>query len=479
MDHAARMLARGFPPRRWTDPPGQRWRELRDPRDELVVVLSGRLRIWLEDAAHDLGPGDELLIPAQVEHGSEVLGDEPVELLFGYFQPTMQESAMSPATQPLMTARQRVFAALAGQRVDRLPVTLNYQQLVIEDRFCALTGRPEHERIRWLNGDPAEHARILRGIVEDLGCDVALARHWAPTRAERADRAVVQRDGRWWLHQRGEDRWDEISEHPGHARDYAANETCHVQSCADLDARIPLVSAEERLASGGLDYARATVAACGDSHYVITGGLEGVVYRSSDHFGLTNLFYAMKDTPELVDHCCRRIHANHLETIRALAACGGDAIYIDDATATSDMISKRDYERFSLPYLREQVAVAKSLGMQVWLIYFGAIADRIDLIADTGADLLMCECSMKGFVNDIGDYARRVGGRIALASNIDPVQMIQNADDATLDAEIRRQVEALRPAKGAILAPASPVTPSTSPARLRWFLDRCRIHGAR
>ena len=90
----------------------------------------------------------------------------------------------------------------------------------------------------------------------------------------------------------------------------------------------------------------------------------------------------------------------------------------------------------------------------------------------------MPECSMKGFVNDIGDFARRVGHRITLASNIDPVAMIQDADDATLDAEIRRQVEALRPARGAILSSASPVTPATSPARLRHFLKRCRMLGA-
>jgi hypothetical protein len=169
-----------------------------------------------------------------------------------------------------MTSRQRVLAAIAGRPVDRLPVTLNYQQLVIEDQFCALTGRPEHERVRWLNGDPGEHARVLRGIVEDLGCDIALSRHYVPTRAERADRMVVQRDGRWWLHHRHDDRWDEIHNHGGHATDYAANETCHVHSRSDIDARTPLVNTADHLASGRLDFARATIAACGTSHYVIT-----------------------------------------------------------------------------------------------------------------------------------------------------------------------------------------------------------------
>lgn len=385
---------------------------------------------------------------------------------------------MNMHAAPAITSRQRVRAALAGQAVDRLPVVFNYQQLVIRDRFCDLTGLPRHEQVRWELSDGPTHARGLRRIVEDLGTDAAIACHWAPSHEDRADSEVLERDGRWWLHRRRADSWQEILPQQGHSHDYAANETCHVRSRADIDARFPRWTAEEWLASGRLDHARAAVAEFAGSHYVVTGGLEGVVYRCSDHFGLSNTFLAMREEPDLVDHCCRRIHERHLESIRAFAACGGDAIYIDDATATADMISKRDYERFSLPYLREQVALARRLGLQVWLIYFGAIADRIDLIADTGADLLMCECSMKGYVNDVGAYARRVGKRIALASNIDPVQLIQNASDAELDAEIRRQVEALRAAKGAILAPSSPVTPSTSPDRLRRFVARCKQLGA-
>jgi uroporphyrinogen-III decarboxylase len=86
--------------------------------------------------------------------------------------------------------------------------------------------------------------------------------------------------------------------------------------------------------------------------------------------------------------------------------------------------------------------------------------------AATGADALNMECSMKGFVNDLGEAARRIGDRMTLFSNIDPVAVLQNGTDADLEKEIRRQVAAGRAARGFILSTASPITPSTPLARV-------------
>ena len=95
--------------------------------------------------------------------------------------------------------------------------------------------------------------------------------------------------------------------------------------------------------------------------------------------------------------------------IRRFAAAGGDAIYIDDATATSDMISPAMYERFSLPYMKAMVDEIHRLKHKAILIYFGGIMDRLELIAATGADGLLPEASMKGFVNDTAEIARQIG----------------------------------------------------------------------
>jgi uroporphyrinogen-III decarboxylase len=105
------------------------------------------------------------------------------------------------------------------------------------------------------------------------------------------------------------------------------------------------------------------------------------------------------------------------------------------------------------------------------VIYFGGVMDRLELIASTGADGLLPEASMKGFVNDTAEIARRIGDRMTLLSNTDPVGVLQNGSDLALEAEVRRQVEAGRTARGFILSTASPITPATSLARVQRFLE--------
>ena len=88
------------------------------------------------------------------------------------------------------------------------------------------------------------------------------------------------------------------------------------------------------------------------------------------------------------------------------------------------------------------------------------------------------EASMKGYVNDTAEIARRIGDRMALFSNIDPVGVLQNGTDALLEAEIRRQVQAGRHARGFILNTASPITPATPLARVRRFVELGRQIGS-
>jgi quercetin dioxygenase-like cupin family protein len=54
---------------------GSRLPEHRHPHEQLTYLVSGRLRLYLDGVAHDLGPGDSLLIPGGVLHSAEVLAE--------------------------------------------------------------------------------------------------------------------------------------------------------------------------------------------------------------------------------------------------------------------------------------------------------------------------------------------------------------------------------------------------------------------
>jgi quercetin dioxygenase-like cupin family protein len=51
------------------------------PTEQLVHMLSGRLRIWIGDEVHEVGPGDVVLIPPDVPHRGEAVGPENARYL--------------------------------------------------------------------------------------------------------------------------------------------------------------------------------------------------------------------------------------------------------------------------------------------------------------------------------------------------------------------------------------------------------------
>lgn len=377
-----------------------------------------------------------------------------------------------------MTSKQRVHAALEGRPVDRCPVTASYSQLYFQDHVAAITGGPWWEVHRWYASPVDRHVAVYRRLLEATPFE--LLQPCAGPGGDPADIEFVERPDGPYRYEKRAGRWTRLERHAsGFAFDYRANGTRHVYTRDDIDRRLPAPGPDRAPGPDECPYLRAAVREFGRDHFVITGGVIGTLYSCGLHVGQTNVFAMLLDEPDLVQALCERITACNIAEIRRMAAFGGDAIYIDDATATSDMISRAMYERFSLPYMKAMVEEIHRLNHKAIVIYFGGVMDRLEFIAATGADALNMECSMKGFVNDLGEAARRIGERMALYTNIDPVGVLQNGTDADLEAEIRRQVEAGRAARGLIISTASPITPSTPLARVQRFLELGRELGAR
>lgn len=66
-------------------------------REEIFVVLSGTARVRWEDATHDAGPGDAIVVPAGAPFSIGCAGDQPVELIC--MLPVGGQAAM-PGGQP-------------------------------------------------------------------------------------------------------------------------------------------------------------------------------------------------------------------------------------------------------------------------------------------------------------------------------------------------------------------------------------------
>jgi uroporphyrinogen decarboxylase len=226
-----------------------------------------------------------------------------------------------------------------------------------------------------------------------------------------------------------------------------------------------------RIAEGANDYLDAVVAAFGDEQFILSGGVTAPFYKCSHYVGLTNLFAMMLEDAPLIDALTDSLLEQNLAEFHRLAAAGGDGMYIDDAMTTCDMISVEHYERFSMPCMKRMIEEVHRLGHKAIVIYFGGIADRLEQIASLGADGLVMECSMKGYVNDIEATVDAIGERVTLFANIDPVGIIQNGTSEELEREIERQCAAGLRGRGFIVSPASPITPATPLTRIREFIS--------
>lgn len=92
---------------------------------------------------------------------------------------------------------------------------------------------------------------------------------------------------------------------------------------------------------------------------------------------------------------------------------------IADPTASGDLISRRLFEKFDLPYLQKLDAWIKSYGARVWLHICGNTGDELDLIGQTGAD-----CFSLDYKVSLQKAKQALGGKMCIAGNIDPVSQL-------------------------------------------------------
>ena len=58
------------------------------PYEQISVMLQGRMRLTVGDEVREIGPGDMWHAPANVKHGGQILGDEPVIFVDVYSPPS-------------------------------------------------------------------------------------------------------------------------------------------------------------------------------------------------------------------------------------------------------------------------------------------------------------------------------------------------------------------------------------------------------
>jgi uroporphyrinogen-III decarboxylase len=344
--------------------------------------------------------------------------------------------------------------------------------LAYEDRWTELTGEPVARFYEWML-KPQEHAKYYRLFAEKMPLDIFQPARWRSGRETYEyfeNTEIVTNEKGIFAHNKKDDTYQKL---PGHVYDDDCTpvEKQIVFDKNDADKLIRAESAESMIEQGYGVFISEGVRELGGERFILSGGIMNVLYYASWYVGLTNLFFFLLDKPDLMEYIFKKLLEKNIERIRMIAGCGGDAIYIDDAVATNDMVSVDMYERFSLPYMKAQVDEIHRLGMKAFVTYFGGIADRVEQIVATGADALIMECSMKGYVNDYSAIAGQVGDRLCVCTNINPITEFNGTDDDTFKRIIGDYAASAKRHKKYIISTGSPVTPETPLERISLFVN--------
>lgn len=141
-------------------------------------------------------------------------------------------------------------------------------------------------------------------------------------------------------------------------------------------------------------------------------------------------------------------------------------ISIADPTGSGDLISNRIFREFSLPQLQPLIAWAKEHGVYTWLHICGNTTDKLESIAETGAS-----CFSLDYKVDLKVAKERIGSRIALAGNIDPVSILNQKGPDDVRAAGQACIEAAAEGGGFILTSGCDLPPTIPFDNIRAMLD--------
>jgi hypothetical protein len=177
--------------------------------------------------------------------------------------------------------------------------------------------------------------------------------------------------------------------------------------------------------------------------------------------GIMEAALAIALDPARLRAALERLTAGAIELALGHAAAGADAILMSSAYASAAFLSPTHYEQFVLPYEQALVAALKRAypDLPVYTHTCGAIDDRLELMAASGTDGIdTLDPPPLGNV-DLADAKRRLGGRLFIKGNVDPVNIVLRGTPDMCYQDAIERIRIAAPGGGYILSTACSVPP--------------------
>ncbi len=134
---------------------------------------------------------------------------------------------------------------------------------------------------------------------------------------------------------------------------------------------------------------------------------------------------------------------------------GAELISVADPTASGDMISRGQFERFVYPHLSTLIKRLHEVGALVAVHICGNITNRLDLLVKSGADLISVDYKV-----DLRQVKSVVGRHPAFAGNLNPVAVMQQATPDQVTRLAREAIAEVGEDGNYVLMPGCDIPPS-------------------
>lgn len=329
--------------------------------------------------------------------------------------------------ETVMTPKERIYATLRGQPVDRRAVTPIF--MAWSANFIGRTYRDYY-----LDGDTLVESQL------------------AVTRAFGLDQASAISDP-----------WREASAY-GMEFDYPPDgvgkpKGMLIQTPDDIARLAPFEIEKAERPRQRIESVRKMAQAVGATHSVL-GWVEGPIAEYADLRGVENTFMDLIDKPEMYVQAAGILIDNAARFARAQIDAGADMIGMGDAVAS--LINPAMYEQYVLPFEKKLIDAIHEAGATVKLHICGNIANNIALMARTGADIIDVD-----WMVSLAAAREAVGPDVTLAGNFDPSAVLLQGTPEDVAQAARNCIESA----GAkfILQPGCEVPPGTPEPNLRAF----------
>jgi uroporphyrinogen decarboxylase len=187
----------------------------------------------------------------------------------------------------------------------------------------------------------------------------------------------------------------------------------------NLKSRLPVV----------LDATRTIVGEVGREVPIFTS-LKGPFSLASFLVGTEEFLTRLRSEPA----SCRKVlryAVRHQQYFADAIVAAGGIPFIGEPLASGDIISRRDFEDFALPFLQQLIAYVGDAARPVGLHICGDTSDRIVLMRDTGADILSLDNV------DLAQARRKAGNDAVLMGNVPTDVILQGTQE-----QVRQSAEA-------------------------------------